>query len=91
MAKIFSWDQFLTSMIVEKVTPSNRNRSGIFIIILTYKRLWEVLMYSHIDCWKQAQKTVDHVGVSKNRGGPPKWMVFFHGKPYEQMDDFLGG
>ena len=46
-------------------------------------------MYSHIDCWKQAQKTVDHVGVSKNRG-TPKWMVFFHGKPYEQMDD-LGG
>ena len=28
-------------------------------------------------------------GVSKNRGGPPKWMVY-NGKPYEQMDD-LGG
>ena len=24
--------------------------------------------------------------VSKNRG-IPKWMFFFHGKPYEQMDD----
>ena len=29
------------------------------------------------------------MGVSKNRGGPPKWMVY-NGKPYEQMDD-LGG
>ena len=27
------------------------------------------------------------MGVSKNRGNPPKWMVKFHGKPYEQMDD----
>ena len=24
--------------------------------------------------------------VSKNRGGPSKWMVY-NGKPYEQMDD----
>ena len=24
--------------------------------------------------------------VSKNRGGPPKWMVY-NGKPYEKMDD----
>ena len=29
------------------------------------------------------------LGVSKNRGGPPKWMVY-NGKSYEQMDD-LGG
>ena len=27
-----------------------------------------------------------YMGVSKNRGGPPKWMVY-KGKPYEQMDD----
>ena len=26
--------------------------------------------------------------VSKNRGFfPPKWMVLYNGKPYEQMDD----
>ena len=30
-----------------------------------------------------------YLGVSKNRGKPPKWMVY-NGKPYEQMDD-LGG
>ena len=32
------------------------------------------------------------LGVSKNRGGPPKWMVKFinNGKPYFLMDD-LGG
>ena len=29
------------------------------------------------------------MGVSKNRGGPPKWMVY-NGKTYFQMDD-LGG
>jgi len=26
------------------------------------------------------------MGVSKNRGGPPKWMVY-NGKPYFFMDD----
>jgi len=32
-----------------------------------------------------------YMGVSKNRGGPPKWMVFIiNGKPYVLMDD-LGG
>ncbi len=31
------------------------------------------------------------MGVSKNRGIlTSKWMVYFNGKPYEQMDD-LGG
>ena len=30
------------------------------------------------------------MGVSKNRGGPPKVMVKILQKPYEQMDD-LGG
>ncbi len=29
------------------------------------------------------------MGVSKN-SGTPKWMVYYKGKPYEQMDD-LGG
>ena len=28
-------------------------------------------------------KPLDHVGVSKNRGGPPKWMVYT-GKPLLQ-------
>ena len=27
------------------------------------------------------------MGVSKNRGFPPKLDGLFHGKPYEQMDD----
>ena len=27
------------------------------------------------------------MGVSKNRDGPPKWMVKIMEKPYEQMDD----
>ncbi len=30
-----------------------------------------------------------YIGVSKNRGSPPKWMVY-NGKLYEQLDD-LGG
>ena len=30
-----------------------------------------------------------HVGVSLN-GGTPKWMVYKHGKPYEQMDEKWG-
>ena len=30
------------------------------------------------------------MGVSKNWGGPRKWMVYNNEKPYEQMDD-LGG
>ncbi len=29
---------------------------------------------------------MQHLGVSKNRGGPPKWMVY-NGKPYLLMDD----
>ena len=31
-------------------------------------------------------KNIDIWRVSKNRGGPPKWMVY-NGKPYEQIDD----
>ena len=31
-----------------------------------------------------------HMGVSKKIGIPPKMDVFFHRKPYEQMDDFSG-
>ena len=31
-----------------------------------------------------------YIGVSKNRGAPPKWMVKIMGKPYCLMDD-LGG
>ena len=27
------------------------------------------------------------MGVSKNRGGPPKWMVKIMENPYLQMDD----
>ena len=30
------------------------------------------------------------MGVSKNRAGPPKWMVYNGSKPYEQMDDLEG-
>ena len=28
-------------------------------------------------------KTQQYLGVSKNRGGTPKWMVIHKGKPYE--------
>ena len=45
-----------------------------------------LLKSSNLD--KASPKTQD-LGVSKNRGGPPKWMVY-NGKPYFQMDDSGG-
>ncbi len=41
--------------------------------------LYTILLYIYIYIW-------DYMGVSKNRGGPPKWMVYFMENPIK-MDD----
>ena len=42
--------------------------------------------FNHLGCGPSFS---GYMGVSKN-SGTPKWMVYYKGKPYEQMDD-LGG
>ena len=54
---------------------------------------WSVAFWTtqfvYMDCFQLYFLDENQMGVSKNRGGPPKWMVY-NGQPYFLMDD-LGG